>query len=221
MKTCIDCNHTVITEFLKCEHCRYIDMITLRKKLKLSICLSSLMELSQSDLDKVIQHDIKTKNEKELTNQKVKTKIIPANTKLKVGNENDLKLDNTVVEKHIINQIIIKKITTQKLNEKRKKWRKTHPFVKMSKSMKSQYKVEITPLQFWRLVKSQKCLCAISGLKLTSDNISIDHIIPRSKGGTHDISNLQLVTKIVNNMRSNYDIQDFVELCTQIVKYNE
>ena len=48
------------------------------------------------------------------------------------------------------------------------------------------------------LLISQRGRCALSNVELTPSNVSIDHIVPCGKGGTHELSNLRLVTQQVN-----------------------
>ena len=69
------------------------------------------------------------------------------------------------------------------------------------------------------MAKKQKAVCALSGRSLKS-NISIDHIIPKSKGGTNDKSNIRLVNLDVNVARGNKSDSEFINLCQSVVNYN-
>lgn len=54
--------------------------------------------------------------------------------------------------------------------------------------------------------------CPYSGIKLTLGiNASLDHKIPRSKGGTDDIENLQFIHIWCNTMKSNLSETEFLE----------
>jgi len=68
------------------------------------------------------------------------------------------------------------------------------------------------------LAKRQKMLCALTGRRLTNENISPDHIIPISKGGTHDIGNIRLVDRDANIARASLSDEDFLKLCKDVVK---
>lgn len=46
------------------------------------------------------------------------------------------------------------------------------------------------------------------GGRLTPDNISLEHITPRSKGGKTELYNLALATKYLNNKRSSRPLKD-------------
>ena len=48
------------------------------------------------------------------------------------------------------------------------------------------------------------------GDKLTKDNVSLEHLIPYSKGGKSKLHNFTLASKQKNNLRSNYDIRKFL-----------
>lgn len=59
-----------------------------------------------------------------------------------------------------------------------------------------------------RLWKSRPHICGICGLEIASkDEMNLDHIIPRSRGGSDDESNLQLSHAICNRLKG--DKQSF------------
>lgn len=85
----------------------------------------------------------------------------------------------------------------------------------------------VTAEELWNLFKSQKERCALSGVKITlSTTIDKNHNINRkehtasldridnSKGYT--IDNVQWVHKVVNAMRRQYSVQEYVEWCTLV-----
>lgn len=71
-------------------------------------------------------------------------------------------------------------------------------------------------------LEAQEYRCAISGVKLIPGyNASIDHIVPRSKGGLlDDLDNLWWVTMDVNFAKRQMLTDEFVEFCKMIVDYN-
>lgn len=76
--------------------------------------------------------------------------------------------------------------------------------------------------QLQELWENQKGLCALSGLPLIpGTNASIDHIVPKSKGGTNDISNLRWVLTSVNSGRHDLSDEEFINICKAIVSNNE
>jgi 5-methylcytosine-specific restriction endonuclease McrA len=76
---------------------------------------------------------------------------------------------------------------------------------------------KIKPFELWCLAKKQKLICPLTGEKLTVENISVDHKIPISKGGTNYISNLQLVTRRANTIKNNMSMNEFYLFCKNIV----
>lgn len=63
------------------------------------------------------------------------------------------------------------------------------------------------------LLISQRGRCALSEVKLTPSNVSVDHIVPCGKGGSHELSNLRLVTQQVNKALWDGSDEDFIEMC--------
>lgn len=59
----------------------------------------------------------------------------------------------------------------------------------------------------------QKGICPYSGKKITIGlNAELDHIKPRSKGGTNEISNLQWLDAEINAMKLNHTEEEFKNL---------
>ena len=50
------------------------------------------------------------------------------------------------------------------------------------------------------------------GNKLTSKNCSNEHLIPHSKGGKTDLTNIALADKVANMIRGNSDIKKFLTI---------
>jgi 5-methylcytosine-specific restriction endonuclease McrA len=63
----------------------------------------------------------------------------------------------------------------------------------------------------------QKGICPYSGRHLVlSENAHVDHIVPKSRGGTNDISNLQWVYSKCNLAKSNMLEDEFIALIKEI-----
>lgn len=62
--------------------------------------------------------------------------------------------------------------------------------------------------------------CAICGKPVKFKKMTVDHKIPLSKGGTNDISNLQLAHLICNRAKTDLVSDEFVELAKRIVRHN-
>lgn len=50
----------------------------------------------------------------------------------------------------------------------------------------------------------------ISGRKLTKKNVTLDHVIPKSKGGKSKTDNYMLATAEFNHMRGNRPLKEFM-----------
>ena len=72
-------------------------------------------------------------------------------------------------------------------------------------------------LDLFNLFKKQNGVCPYTGDKLAIGvNCSLDHIIPRSKGGSNELSNLQWVREYVNDMKGSLDNYEFISICKMI-----
>jgi hypothetical protein len=107
--------------------------------------------------------------------------------------------------------------------------RKVHPLVVCTyhangnfKRYRSKNKAPFTKLlafDLWKIAKKQKMKCPLTGLVLTADIISADHIIPVSKGGTNLSSNIRLVHKTINHMKNHYSDQEFLKMCSLVANH--
>lgn len=79
----------------------------------------------------------------------------------------------------------------------------------------------LTAFDLWKQAKKQKLLCALTGIKLTKETMSVDHIIPMSKGGSNEPQNIRLVDKDVNLARRALTDEQFFALCQNVVNYKE
>jgi len=99
-----------------------------------------------------------------------------------------------------------------------KRYGKRKPFWKLAKAANHWCKMgKVKSFDLWCLAKKQKLICALTGDRLTAENVSLDHIIPQSKGGTNDITNLQLVTKRANIIKNDMSMNEVYLCCKKIV----
>ena len=107
--------------------------------------------------------------------------------------------------------------------------RKKHPLVVIAQYANSNYKLvcyrngivfdetqKLKPSELWSIAKKQRCKCALSGISLINYNVSVDHVIPISRGGTNTISNIRLVDNRINKMRNVMTDTEFINLCLQV-----
>ena len=71
---------------------------------------------------------------------------------------------------------------------------------------------KITAQELFSIAKQQKLICLYTGVKLTRDNISVEHTIPQSKGGRNIKENIQLTHIWANRMKLDYSLDEFKEM---------
>lgn len=65
-------------------------------------------------------------------------------------------------------------------------------------------------------------VCTLTGKPIdlmNSKSYQLDHIIARSKGGSNDLDNCQLLSKEVNMAKQDLSVEDFIQLCRDVVNY--
>ena len=73
-------------------------------------------------------------------------------------------------------------------------------------------------VDFFEIWQEQKGKCAITGLDLIPGRTaSLDHVKPLSRGGTNRRENLQFVHTMVNSMKQNLMMTEFIEQLKQLL----
>ena len=72
-----------------------------------------------------------------------------------------------------------------------------------------------------KLIKTASYRCALTGRKLTPETAALDHCIPVSRGGKHEIANAQLLHRDVNRAKGTLTNEEFIDLCRDVVKHVE
>ena len=116
------------------------------------------------------------------------------------------------------------KLKWREYNKTRKQYRKEYNrrrvFKKLACSVNAVYKDnKITAFDLFKIAKRQRLRCALTGIKLNSENMSVDHILPKSKGGLNILSNIRLVLLPINIARMDMTDEEFVNLCEGVVNY--
>jgi 5-methylcytosine-specific restriction endonuclease McrA len=84
----------------------------------------------------------------------------------------------------------------------------------MDATAKSQEKV--TPNNIYRAIEAQQFLCPLTGERLEPSSASLDHIVPLSKGGKHEMSNVWIVSKTVNAAKGTMALEEFIAMCKAV-----
>lgn len=95
---------------------------------------------------------------------------------------------------------------------------KRHKFDLLARQTNYRCGGKITALDLWSIAKKQKLICPLTGEKLILENISLDHIVPTSKGGTNTPFNIQLITKHANVIKNNMDLTELLHFCQAVVQ---
>lgn len=64
--------------------------------------------------------------------------------------------------------------------------------------------------------------CALTGRYINlmkPATYQLDHIVPRSKGGSNDIDNCQLLSRDVNQAKHDLSVEEFINLCREVVNH--
>lgn len=80
---------------------------------------------------------------------------------------------------------------------------------------------KLTAWDLWKIAKKQRMICALTGVKLTGENMSVDHIVARSKGGSNKPENIRLVHKDANLAKRALTDKQFVDLCRNVISWHE
>lgn len=81
-------------------------------------------------------------------------------------------------------------------------------------------KDKVTARSLYQLLIRQDKRCAISGVELTTETVSIDHIVPLSKGGEHVMQNVHLVHRVINRMKGTMGHEELLDWCRKIAQWN-
>jgi len=77
----------------------------------------------------------------------------------------------------------------------------------------------VTSKKLLLLLEAQSFCCALSGIKLTPETASLDHIVPVSRGGGYLMGNVQVVHADINRMKGTRTNEEFIELCQCVADY--
>lgn len=88
-------------------------------------------------------------------------------------------------------------------------------------NLKTKQRLQINREHLVKLIEDQAYRCKLSGIELTPNTSSLDHVVPVSKGGEHVVGNVVWVHAEINRMKGQLSIEEFVSLCSKVAQYNQ
>lgn len=169
-----------------------------------------------SDTMKNIVNECVEKNEND-TKKKKKRNLEYLKRKYKKRGEKRL------LKRNGCNSIDEYKIKKERRREERRRYKvrykRIHYFKHISKvHNKRSGGYVLRPIELWGLLKRQRMLCGLTGRRLNRDNISLDHIVPLSKGGSNEPSNLRFVHIDANTFKMDMNDNGLLELAKDMVR---
>lgn len=76
---------------------------------------------------------------------------------------------------------------------------------------------------FWNMLENQDFKCFYTGIEITPEvNASLDHVVPKVKGGTNDLDNLVWCDRKINSFKNDNDYTSLINICQLILdKHNK
>ena len=79
---------------------------------------------------------------------------------------------------------------------------------------------KVTQGRLRALLHSQRFRCALTGEALEPGNCSLDHIVPRSRGGRHIMPNCQIVLQTANQQKGTQTYAELIASCRKILRWH-
>jgi 5-methylcytosine-specific restriction endonuclease McrA len=69
------------------------------------------------------------------------------------------------------------------------------------------------------ILEQQSYRCALTGVDLTPENASVDHVLPLSRGGEHHPRNAQVILDYVNKAKGSMTQDEFIAMCISVAHH--
>ena len=106
-----------------------------------------------------------------------------------------------------------------KQRERLERMRTADPFRWKAQQARRKLGWYITANELRSLWQQQGGRCGLTGQLMDIATANIDHIIPTSRGGSNELSNLRWTTKAANQAKGNLLDEEFLALCRQVAEH--
>lgn len=62
-----------------------------------------------------------------------------------------------------------------------------------------------------------KCYLTGKEINIETDDFNLDHIIPKTQGGTNELSNMGITTPLANMSKTGMNVEEYIELCKEVL----
>lgn len=102
-----------------------------------------------------------------------------------------------------------------------KQRRKTADFFGYHTQFARRFNKEITSDDLRTLWDAQGGLCGLTGRVMVAEagKVSLDHIVPRAKGGSHELTNLRWVCSEANLLKRDLSDDELLALCSDVAEW--
>lgn len=97
------------------------------------------------------------------------------------------------------------------------KAKNTQPLEWRLRVMRNNVSKKITAEWLKKQLTAQDGKCGLSGRPIDLLTCEVDHILPRTRGGSDDLENLRLVCTRANEAKGNMTDEEFLALCREII----
>lgn len=92
--------------------------------------------------------------------------------------------------------------------------------VELNRTTNANKSTRVTEKRILERLEEQGYLCFLTGRTLVPENSAIDHLIPVSEGGRHEMENIAIVHADVNRAKNTMSLRDFIELCQAVIDWH-
>jgi len=72
-----------------------------------------------------------------------------------------------------------------------------------------------------KVIQTPFCYLTGNSINLTeAKSYELDHIVPRSKGGTNQLENCGLASRNANRSKADMSLEEYLDLCQRVLKYH-